>query len=75
MIDWLYDLSIRLDRRIMVRLVKGAYWDTEIKLAQVEGLPGFTVYGAKHHTRYQLHLLRGQVTGHVRSDLSAVCHT
>ena len=49
-IDWLYDLSVRLDRRIMVRLVKGAYWDTEIKLAQVEGLPGFTVYGAKHHT-------------------------
>ena len=49
-IDWLYDLSVRLDRRIMVRLVKGAYWDTEIKLAQVEGLPGFPVYGAKHHT-------------------------
>ncbi|MEO1017213.1 MAG: proline dehydrogenase family protein, partial [Pseudomonadota bacterium] len=34
-IDWLYALAARLDRRIMVRLVKGAYWDTEIKRAQV----------------------------------------
>ena len=49
-IDWLYCLATRLDRRIMVRLVKGAYWDTEIKLAQVQGLPGFSVYSAKHHT-------------------------
>lgn len=49
-IDWLYCLATRLDRRIMVRLVKGAYWDTEIKLAQVQGLPGFPVYSAKHHT-------------------------
>ena len=40
-IDWLYALARKLDRRIMVRLVKGAYWDTEIKLAQVEGLPDF----------------------------------
>ena len=49
-IDWLYCLATRLDRRIMVRLVKGAYWDTEIKLAQVQGLPDFPVYSAKHHT-------------------------
>ena len=34
-IDGLYDIARRLDRRIMVRLVKGAYWDTEIKHAQV----------------------------------------
>jgi RHH-type proline utilization regulon transcriptional repressor/proline dehydrogenase/delta 1-pyrroline-5-carboxylate dehydrogenase len=34
-IDWLHALAVRLDRRIMVRLVKGAYWDTEIKRAQV----------------------------------------
>jgi RHH-type proline utilization regulon transcriptional repressor/proline dehydrogenase/delta 1-pyrroline-5-carboxylate dehydrogenase len=37
-IDWLDALAASLDRRIMVRLVKGAYWDTEIKRAQVEGL-------------------------------------
>lgn len=49
-IDWLYNLSERLDRKIMVRLVKGAYWDTEIKLAQVDGLAGFPVYQAKAHT-------------------------
>ena len=46
-IDWLYDLARRLDRRIMVRLVKGAYWDTEMKHAQVEGLPGFTLFTSK----------------------------
>ncbi|TMV67174.1 bifunctional proline dehydrogenase/L-glutamate gamma-semialdehyde dehydrogenase, partial [Thioclava sp. BHET1] len=33
-LDWLYGLATQLDRRIMVRLVKGAYWDTEIKRAQ-----------------------------------------
>ncbi len=49
-IDWLYNLAERLDRKIMVRLVKGAYWDTEIKRAQVAGLPGFPVFTAKHHT-------------------------
>lgn len=46
-IDWLYALSEELDRRIMVRLVKGAYWDTEIKRAQVEGLEGFPVFTRK----------------------------
>lgn len=46
-IDWLYALSEELDRRIMVRLVKGAYWDTEIKRAQVEGLDSFPVYTRK----------------------------
>ncbi|MFD1798121.1 bifunctional proline dehydrogenase/L-glutamate gamma-semialdehyde dehydrogenase PutA [Paracoccus aurantiacus] len=49
-IDWLYDLAARLDRKIMVRLVKGAYWDTEIKRAQVEGLPGFTLFTRKVET-------------------------
>ena len=46
-IDWLHALAERLDRRIMVRLVKGAYWDTEIKHAQVEGLPGFALFTSK----------------------------
>lgn len=49
-IDWLYALAKRLDRRIMVRLVKGAYWDTEIKRAQVLGLDGFPVFTRKAHT-------------------------
>lgn len=46
-IDWLYALAETLDRKIMVRLVKGAYWDTEIKLAQTEGLKNFPVYTQK----------------------------
>lgn len=46
-IDWLYALAVRLDRRIMVRLVKGAYWDTEIKRSQVMGLDGFPVFTQK----------------------------
>ena len=46
-IDWLHALAERLDRRIMVRLVKGAYWDTEIKQAQERGLPGFPVFTRK----------------------------
>ncbi|MCH2095471.1 MAG: bifunctional proline dehydrogenase/L-glutamate gamma-semialdehyde dehydrogenase PutA, partial [Rhodobacteraceae bacterium] len=49
-IDWLYDLARRLDRRIMVRLVKGAYWDSEIKLAQVAGLDAFPVFTNKAAT-------------------------
>lgn len=49
-IDWLYALAEAHDRRIMVRLVKGAYWDTEIKRAQVAGLPGFPVFTAKAAT-------------------------
>jgi len=50
MIDWLHDQTTRLDRRVTVRLVKGAYWDTEIKRAQVLGLPGFPVFTAKTAT-------------------------
>lgn len=49
-IDWLVDLARRCGRRIMVRLVKGAYWDAEIKRAQVSGLAGFPVFTRKAHT-------------------------
>lgn len=49
-IDWLNALATRLDRKIMVRLVKGAYWDTEIKRAQVLGLEGFPVFTRKSVT-------------------------
>ncbi len=49
-LDWLYALSVELDRKIMVRLVKGAYWDTEIKRAQVEGLEGFPLFTQKTST-------------------------
>ncbi|AMK19454.1 MULTISPECIES: trifunctional transcriptional regulator/proline dehydrogenase/L-glutamate gamma-semialdehyde dehydrogenase [Sphingobium] len=49
-IDWIVDLARRANRRIMVRLVKGAYWDTEIKRTQVDGLADFPVYTRKVHT-------------------------
>ncbi|TKT79126.1 bifunctional proline dehydrogenase/L-glutamate gamma-semialdehyde dehydrogenase PutA [Aquamicrobium sp. LC103] len=49
-IDWLHALAMRLDRRIMVRLVKGAYWDTEVKRAQVMGLDGYPVFTRKSNT-------------------------
>lgn len=49
-IDWIVDLARRADRRIMVRLVKGAYWDAEIKRAQVDGTVHFAVYTRKLHT-------------------------
>ncbi len=49
-LDWLYALAQRLDRRIMVRLVKGAYWDTEVKRAQVLGLSGYPVFTRKVNT-------------------------
>ena len=49
-IEWLYALAGRLDRKIMVRLVKGAYWDTEIKRSQVEGLTDFPVFTRKAAT-------------------------
>jgi len=49
-IDFLHDMATRLDRRIMVRLVKGAYWDTEIKRAQVAGVDGFPVFTSKPAT-------------------------
>ncbi|MEO9337906.1 bifunctional proline dehydrogenase/L-glutamate gamma-semialdehyde dehydrogenase PutA [Mesorhizobium sp. SB112] len=49
-IDWLHELATRLDRKIMVRLVKGAYWDTEIKRAQTMGLDGYPVFTRKVNT-------------------------
>jgi RHH-type proline utilization regulon transcriptional repressor/proline dehydrogenase/delta 1-pyrroline-5-carboxylate dehydrogenase len=49
-IEWLSLLAQKHDRKIMVRLVKGAYWDTEIKRSQVEGLSGFPVFTQKAAT-------------------------
>jgi len=49
-IDHLYDLAGRSGRRIMLRLVKGAYWDAEVKRAQVLGLESFPVFTRKQAT-------------------------
>ncbi len=49
-IDFVIDLARRTKRRIAVRLVKGAYWDAEIKRAQVDGMVDFPVFTRKVHT-------------------------
>ncbi len=49
-IDFLADLARRTGRRMPVRLVKGAYWDAEVKRAQVEGHPGYPVFTRKPNT-------------------------
>ncbi len=49
-LGWIIDLARATKRRIMLRLVKGAYWDSEIKRTQVEGLEGFAVFTRKIHT-------------------------
>lgn len=49
-IDYVIDLAKRSRHRLMIRLVKGAYWDSEIKRAQVDGLEGYPVYTRKPYT-------------------------
>ena len=49
-IDSLVDLARRSRRRLMVRLVKGAYWDSEIKRAQLDGVADFPVFTRRIHT-------------------------
>jgi len=49
-IDWVVDLARRSGHRLMIRLVKGAYWDSEIKRAQLDGLEGYPVFTRKAHT-------------------------
>ncbi|HVW66032.1 MAG TPA: bifunctional proline dehydrogenase/L-glutamate gamma-semialdehyde dehydrogenase PutA [Nitrosospira sp.] len=50
LIDSIRDLAAESGRKVRVRLVKGAYWDTEIKRAQVAGLPGYPVFTRKANT-------------------------
>ena len=49
-IDYIADRARKLGRRIPVRLVKGAYWDSEVKRAQVEGQAGYPVFTRKPNT-------------------------
>ncbi len=49
-IDWIVQAAQALDRRLMVRLVKGAYWDTEVKRAQERGLADYPVFTRKAMT-------------------------
>lgn len=49
-LDYLANLAKNTSRRFMIRLVKGAYWDAEIKHAQEQGLDGYPVFTRKYHT-------------------------
>ncbi len=49
-LDFVIDLARRSGQRLMLRLVKGAYWDAEIKRAQIDGLAGYPVYTRKVYT-------------------------
>jgi RHH-type proline utilization regulon transcriptional repressor/proline dehydrogenase/delta 1-pyrroline-5-carboxylate dehydrogenase len=49
-IDHIVDLARRSERRLMIRLVKGAYWDSEIKRAQLDGQADYPVYTRKPYT-------------------------
>lgn len=49
-VDYIIDLAERSQKRLMIRLVKGAYWDSEIKKAQVDGMTDYPVFTRKVHT-------------------------
>ena len=63
-IEWLADLARRSGRRLMVRLVKGAYWDSEIKRTQERGLDGYPVYTRKVATDVSYLACAGRLLGH-----------
>ncbi len=84
-LDWLAALARKHGRRIPVRLVKGAYWDAEIKHAQVHGYPGFPVYTRKCATDLswlvcaagilrRSDALRGQFATHNAHGIAALMH-
>ncbi|MDF1655184.1 MAG: bifunctional proline dehydrogenase/L-glutamate gamma-semialdehyde dehydrogenase PutA [Coxiellaceae bacterium] len=50
LIDWLVDMAKRHNKTLQVRLVKGAYWDTEVKFSQVEGYQDYPVFTRKMGT-------------------------
>jgi len=49
-VEWVRELTQKVGRQMMVRLVKGAYWDSEVKEAQVEGYHDFPVFSRKPST-------------------------
>ncbi|WP_010111724.1 trifunctional transcriptional regulator/proline dehydrogenase/L-glutamate gamma-semialdehyde dehydrogenase [Acinetobacter sp. P8-3-8] len=50
LVDYIVDLAKRSNKRLMIRLVKGAYWDSEIKKAQIDGMSDYPVFTRKVHT-------------------------
>ncbi|WP_100656241.1 bifunctional proline dehydrogenase/L-glutamate gamma-semialdehyde dehydrogenase PutA [Alteromonas flava] len=54
-IEWLRDLTLKHNRQLMVRLVKGAYWDSEIKVSQQAGVEHYPVFTRKSSTDVSYH--------------------
>lgn len=50
LLDWIAELALSKKRRMMVRLIKGAYWDSEIKKTQMQGLEDYPVFTRKVFT-------------------------
>ena len=84
LIDWLVAEAAKANRRLMVRLVKGAYWDSEIKRAQEQGLPDYPVFTHKDVTdlSYLVAAQRmlaagdriyGQFASHNAATAAAIC--
>jgi proline dehydrogenase len=73
-IDYVIDLARRSRHRLMVRLVKGAYWDSEIKRAQIDGLDGYPVYTRKAYTDVSYLACARQAAGRARRGVPAVRH-
>jgi RHH-type proline utilization regulon transcriptional repressor/proline dehydrogenase/delta 1-pyrroline-5-carboxylate dehydrogenase len=84
LIDWLVAEAGKVNRRLMVRLVKGAYWDSEIKRAQEQGLPDYAVFTHKDVTdlSYLVAAQRmlaagdciyGQFASHNAATAAAIC--
>lgn len=84
-IDSIINLAERSQRRLMIRLVKGAYWDSEIKRAQIDGLEGYPVYTRKVYTDVSYiacarkllsvpNLIYPQFATHNAHTLSAIYH-
>jgi RHH-type proline utilization regulon transcriptional repressor/proline dehydrogenase/delta 1-pyrroline-5-carboxylate dehydrogenase len=82
-IDWLMALANQGKKRLMVRLVKGAYWDAEIKMAQVQGLVDYPVFTRKTATDVSFlacakklldntHLFYPQIATHNAYSIAAV---
>lgn len=84
LIDWLVDRAEQAGRRLMVRLVKGAYWDSEIKRAQEQGLDDYPVFTHKDATDLSYLVaarrilaagdrLYGQFATHNAATAAAIC--
>ncbi len=73
-VGWLGQLAADTNRRMMVRLVKGAYWDSEIKRAQVEGQPDYPVFTTKQATDVSYLTCANALLEDRAVDLSAVRH-